>query len=299
LRSVKSECVDCGNPCWGEQCRKCYISKHRVPESTCLKCGKAFSRYRQYNYSKNEPKYCSRECSFKALADGERTTGLQRVVLPELTKDLVGWFNGWEIERKVAGRAIKAHQANTCKCQKCKKEMPAIRKRHGFIYRKYCSEECRSKRLPKLMDLQCKTCGKTIRRWTKCGHATCKPCKKRALAKQRKLHRNRRKGSERFRSRCRKFGGYFNPTCKAEGIYKRDNYRCHMCGRQCVIDKINWNRPNCATVDHHPVPLSKGGDHDWHNVRTCCRRCNTKKGNAWSGQKLFSFGPAVAPNGGG
>jgi 5-methylcytosine-specific restriction endonuclease McrA len=31
--------------------------------------------------------------------------------------------------------------------------------------------------------------------------------------------------------------------------------------------------------------LSKGGDHDWHNVRCACRQCNSRKSDAWDGQR--------------
>jgi 5-methylcytosine-specific restriction endonuclease McrA len=50
--------------------------------------------------------------------------------------------------------------------------------------------------------------------------------------------------------------------------------------------------PLSATVDHHPIPLSKGGDHDWHNVRCACKRCNELKGNKWNGQMRLKLRPA-------
>lgn len=293
--AVASQCQDCGKTCNGKQCRSCYIKSHRVPEATCLKCGKVFRRHRQYNYNKNKPKFCSRACRYKALADGECTTGRAKYCLPKLTRQLITWFDDWDSARKRCVQSNEAYDKSIRKCKTCKKDMLPRKTRKGWrVSKKYCSEDCFAKRLPTLKELQCTTCGKTIRRWTKCGHATCKLCKKQAQVKQRKVHRKRRQGSERFRSRCRKFGGYFNSKCKAENIYERDEYLCHVCGRQCVLDKEDWNRQDCATVDHHPVPLSKGGDHDWHNVRTCCRRCNTNKGNDWDGQKLISFAPVRA-----
>jgi 5-methylcytosine-specific restriction endonuclease McrA len=44
-----------------------------------------------------------------------------------------------------------------------------------------------------------------------------------------------------------------------------------------------------ATVDHHPIPLSKGGDHDWHNVRCAHRKCNSEKRDRWDGQRRLAF----------
>ena len=293
--AVASQCRDCGKDCTGSQCRSCFLDGKRCPSAICKKCGKTFRRGRQNNYKKGAPKYCSRECSFAALKDGERRSGRARCCLPTLTRELISWFDNWEAERKRCVQSKEEYDKNIRKCKTCKKDMLPRKTRKGWrVQKKYCSEDCFAKRLPTLKELQCRTCGKTIRRWTKCGHATCKLCKKQSQVKQRKLRRKRMRGSERFRSRCRKFGGYFNSKCKAENIYERDEYRCHVCGRQCVLDKEDWNRHDCATVDHHPVPLSKGGDHDWHNVRTCCRRCNTNKGNDWDGQKLISFAPVRA-----
>jgi 5-methylcytosine-specific restriction endonuclease McrA len=56
-----------------------------------------------------------------------------------------------------------------------------------------------------------------------------------------------------------------------------------MCGRKCRTS-LGFNHPRQATVDHYPRPLSKGGDHDWDNVRCACRQCNTERGAKWDGQ---------------
>jgi 5-methylcytosine-specific restriction endonuclease McrA len=49
------------------------------------------------------------------------------------------------------------------------------------------------------------------------------------------------------------------------------------------------NHPMEATVDHYPIPLSKGGDHDWHNVKCAHRKCNSERGNKWDGQRRLAF----------
>lgn len=50
-------------------------------------------------------------------------------------------------------------------------------------------------------------------------------------------------------------------------IFKRDNYTCQYCG--AVRD---------LTIDH-VVPSSKGGQSNWTNLVTACKRCNTIKGD--------------------
>ena len=47
-------------------------------------------------------------------------------------------------------------------------------------------------------------------------------------------------------------------------VLHRDEHRCQYCGSRA------------ESVDH-VVPRSRGGAHDWENVVTACRRCNTRK----------------------
>lgn len=54
-----------------------------------------------------------------------------------------------------------------------------------------------------------------------------------------------------------------------KNILRRDSYTCQYCGR---------NSGERMTIDH-VVPRSLGGRTIWENVVTCCRTCNTKKGN--------------------
>ncbi len=58
-------------------------------------------------------------------------------------------------------------------------------------------------------------------------------------------------------------------------IFIRDKWRCHICKQQ-VRDIPN--HPREATLDH-VIPLSKGGSHTYKNLKTCCRKCNSDKGN--------------------
>lgn len=52
-----------------------------------------------------------------------------------------------------------------------------------------------------------------------------------------------------------------------QNIYKRDGFDCVYCGKSEDL-----------TLDH-VIPRSKGGRDSWHNLVTCCKRCNTLKGN--------------------
>lgn len=50
-------------------------------------------------------------------------------------------------------------------------------------------------------------------------------------------------------------------------IYKRDNHECVYCGTKQDL-----------SIDH-VIPRSRGGDNSWGNLVSCCKKCNTKKGN--------------------
>ena len=67
-------------------------------------------------------------------------------------------------------------------------------------------------------------------------------------------------------------------------VYEYDYGICYICGGQC-----DWNDclregkqfiayGNYPSIDH-VVPLTKGGEHSWNNVRLAHLSCNAKKGN--------------------
>lgn len=53
-------------------------------------------------------------------------------------------------------------------------------------------------------------------------------------------------------------------------IYKRDGYRCCICGRT--------ERQDALEIDHIK-PIAKGGKSTYDNLQTLCRRCNKEKGD--------------------
>lgn len=53
-----------------------------------------------------------------------------------------------------------------------------------------------------------------------------------------------------------------------KGVFLRDDYECQYCGTKI----------NSPTIDH-VIPVSKGGTSSWENCVTCCKTCNSEKGN--------------------
>jgi 5-methylcytosine-specific restriction endonuclease McrA len=70
-----------------------------------------------------------------------------------------------------------------------------------------------------------------------------------------------------------------------EGLFRRDNGRCYICGLDCSWDDYTIKEGVKITGYYYPsiehvVPLSKGGLHSWDNVRLAHRKCNNAKRNA-------------------
>lgn len=55
---------------------------------------------------------------------------------------------------------------------------------------------------------------------------------------------------------------------KRETVLIRDNYTCYLCLQRPPLNKI--------TLDH-VIPLARGGNHTYDNVKVACRSCNSKK----------------------
>ena len=55
-----------------------------------------------------------------------------------------------------------------------------------------------------------------------------------------------------------------------KAIYERDEHICYLCGKEFTEGHL--------TLDHI-IPRSRGGQSTWENLATCCKECNTEKGD--------------------
>lgn len=60
------------------------------------------------------------------------------------------------------------------------------------------------------------------------------------------------------------------PKFSRKNVYLRDNYTCQYCGKHFEYNDLTYD---------HLQPRSKGGKTQWDNIVTCCKECNSKKGN--------------------
>jgi len=246
------------------------ISKH------CAHCSE------ELTYS--QIKYCNRKCFNDARKCGkqswDRTSQLEGVYhrggrwknapskkYIESVSNLDAWLikmSGlWEV-------MIEQNAKHSKECETCG---GCIRDPRNAGMGRFCSRACakawRGVRL-------CK-CGNEVPNSSAHSKPSCKDCKR----ESRRLHK-RMYGC--YRRRCKTYGGHYNSAVKPRDVFERDGWRCHVCGKK-TSKVFSVTDPRSATVDHHPVPLSKCGDHDWHNVRCCCFECNSLKGAKWDGQR--------------
>jgi len=64
--------------------------------------------------------------------------------------------------------------------------------------------------------------------------------------------------------------GHAHVGLTKQRLFARDRHVCGYCGQQFAEAEL--------TVEHIQ-PVSRGGRHEWTNVVTACRSCNTRKGN--------------------
>lgn len=70
-------------------------------------------------------------------------------------------------------------------------------------------------------------------------------------------------------------------------VFKRDAWRCGICGRKTIRSERGTGSDRSPVIDHI-VPLSAGGQHTYRNVQCACHSCNTAKSNGAGGQlRLF------------
>ena len=66
----------------------------------------------------------------------------------------------------------------------------------------------------------------------------------------------------------RRLHAAYTPPLNNQTLFKRDGWLCLYCGEEF---------PRAALSRDHIRPLSQGGEDEWNNVVTACKRCNNQK----------------------
>lgn len=94
--------------------------------------------------------------------------------------------------------------------------------------------------------------------------------KARANAKKREWRKRNRDKDNDYRNRRRaiKYGSPFTEKIARRELIARDGSFCYLCGKVLLNHEV--------TLDH-VIPLSRGGEHSYDNLKIACRPCNVKK----------------------
>jgi hypothetical protein len=226
--------------------------------------------------------YCSRQCYGIARRSGRHRENVPPAVscvaslaraVDRAFADLFEWMGRWERSRprpRATPKRRSRRRTTSRPCDGC-----GVDFMQWGSSQRFCSVRCAADTTSSARcgdcgsQMEVRGCGRPRKRCAQCRRRTARVLK-RSLCEHRK--------------RCRLYGGHYNPKVTARAVFDRDSYRCHLCRKRC-LRKYASRDPRSPTVDHHPIPLSRGGDHDWHNVRCACAECNSRKGARWSGQR--------------
>ena len=215
-------------------------------------CGNALTR-------KDQTTYCSRDCFWLAVNAGEQQF-MGRV--RDKWASLADWAYAWEEQRP-----------EWIKCEVCCKTIA-----RNSVNTRTCGSKACSWRMAHPVHETCFDCGKDLQAESRYVRR-CDPCKEKRKRACRTLGKPRR--------RCRRHGVPYDPSVKSRAVFKRDGYKCQLCGRRClsrftvVNNMVDQRSP---TVDHIiAIALGIKG-HTWDNVQCACFECNVAKGCASVGQ---------------
>lgn len=217
----------------------------------CLWCASMFTI--KTPSSRNNGKYCSRECRFEYLAWRTEVRGVQA------EGDIWRLNASEKRECNNCGGVFESTNGRLRCSSQCDKEYATLvaKKKHAEKY------------VPKLSWRECLWCGKMF-----CSSKT-KTCSKRCRRK------NKQRSGGDYRERCAFYGVHYDSSITRRKVFKRDDWTCQECGIKCRRDG-EYLEDDAPELDHF-IPLSKGGTHTWDNTRCLCRKCNAEKSDAMPG----------------
>lgn len=130
---------------------------------------------------------------------------------------------------------------------------------------------------------ECSVCGTVFYSQYKTQKYCCDECRRKA---------NNKKWNRKDWERVKDKSLYIDSDITLIRLYKRDHGRCWICG-----GKTNWNDWSISDngnkypgatypVRDHVIPLARGGEHSWENVRLAHWECNANKADT-----LYPFDP--------
>jgi len=276
-----------------------YCSKECKKESTrriCEECGKVYYPRQQ----RANTRFCSRECldiyrHRKSIESRTRiceTCGKEFIMRGMSGKSNRGEVNeGRFCSKKCYGEWLSLTRTKTgpscivyfVACDICGKLFTARSKATRL-----CSDECKAEESRQrsykidstkkaLSERKCKQCGKLFT--PEYGD------KRRSYCSDICLRRNT-KDSRKARIKAKDNGVYYEYVNPMK-VFKRDGWRCQLCGKKLSPKHRGTYRDDAPELDHI-IPWVQGGEHSYRNTQLACRKCNGEKGAQEIGQlRLF------------
>lgn len=219
-------------------------------ECTCMGCGKV---YMPKTIERN--KYCSRECAYKNKAH----------VL--LRKDYKPPFSVVKYKDCVqCGKPFRCDRLDTKTCSdECRKEWG--RKRSYIV----------SRDKKDVIKISCARCGSWFT--NDYGNKRRKYCSD-------ECRRSALKSTYRHVRRARIKGNGVYEVVNPFVVFKRDGYKCKLCGVKTPLSLRGTTHDNAPELDHI-ITLHDGGEHSYTNTQCACRKCNMEKGSVSRGQMIL------------
>jgi len=286
-------------------CVNCGDSYHPARNREAQKCCSEKCQRQHYNKTYLPDRETARKREKKqrdALTDGWvkksiiihskgtiKTAQITPEMIAEKREHILAWRqrkeDGWIKREKAKKEKVKT--ATRCVCTVCGKDFMGKTKKSNK-----CSPECTiAYHLKKQREkykcewvapppLECRECGKM--------HQPVFGDKRELYCSDKCQKRSIKRNAHHLRRRRLKDG--FKQTVYKSRIWKRDNYKCQICGKKVAL-KQKAPHPYSPSLDHI-IPLSKGGTHEPKNIRLVHFICNSLKSDNVScgGDQLLLFG---------
>lgn len=251
----------CSDQCHANWRRAAAKPEHRI---TCCNCGQHFTSKWAH------AKYCSLECEREYVRN--KRIEANRRILPEVrcaTCNSV--IYPAKPNQKYCSSECNPHEGGKPRwCQECGASLV------GTERRVVCSRECELRRGARkarelfvsrrtLIQKRCPICQKDFP-----ARPNAKYCGERCRKRQAK----RAKKTLTHKQRCYLHHRRYTPIDPYK-VFDRDNWLCGICFAPVDRDTVAPD-PLAPSLDHR-IPLSKGGHHEWDNVRCAHFGCNSIK----------------------
>ena len=305
IRSKKKNryCITCGKELdhSHKYCSK--ECKNLTYTHTCLFCKKEF------NSSNKNQKYCSRQCSAKHSRPSGTSIN-QYGDIKEREKKFEETFNISRPEFVYVSGYTDQDSSFVMKCKTCGQtqernaQITRPSRAHKGLTCDYCNSLARAKKelieaLTKFIKNQISETNKTVAKEIWCIKSIaqkhkyfniCECCGKEYFSDKEKNYCSKRCYQRTYdklrfiRKRKQMYeNGDVDESISIERLIERDNNKCHICGGDCdkgdfeVNGKGHWIvGRNYPSIDH-VVPVSRGGTHQWKNIKLAHHYCNTIK----------------------